>query len=256
MIIARYRASKSKRMTRIIYLSLLLVVPFFVTADHSRDRLNGKWISPFYENVIKVKVNLNKVRIKNLTYKGWTTFRPARHGNFVDRSGNSIKIKNIHELIYRSNCGDEIIRFVKKGHVHHNHVSNSNCGLGQGYFSYQDDFRDYGDNGNNNNNGDSYYYSGYTNNRDDRWPIRNVERRNRSIEGKYFVREINDYVVIKNTIYGLKARKGNHDWVTYRQNRYRINEYIDSKGNKYHVRSDGSIFWKSKSGFISLNLIK
>ncbi len=257
-------------MTRLIYLSLLLVVPFLVTADHGRDRLNGKWISPFHGNVIKVKVKRNKVRVKNLTRNGWTTFRAVRRGKFIDKFGNTIRIKNIHEMIYRSSCGNERIRFVKKGHVHHNHVCNSNCSIGQDYFSYQDDNGDYGnynssgDCGNYNNNSDynnndySGYsgYNGYSNNRPDRWSNRNEERSDRRISGRYFVREINDYVVIENTRNGLKARRGNNDWVNYRQNKYRKNEYIDSNGNKYQIRSDGRISWKNKSGSTSLNLSK
>ncbi|MFT4536351.1 MAG: hypothetical protein ACJA1A_001624 [Saprospiraceae bacterium] len=246
-------------MTRLIYLSLLVVIPFLVTAEHGRDRLNGKWISPFHGNVIRVKVKRDKVRVKNLTRTGWTTFRPARRGKFVDRNGNSIQIKNIHEMIYRSNCGDERIRFVKKGHVHHHHVCNSNCGIGQDYFSYHDNYGHYGsDNNNESYSGYDGYnaYNGYSENRPDRWANRDDERSTRNISGRYFVREIDDFVVIENTRNGLKARRGNLDWVKYRQNRYRKNEYIDSKGNKYNVRSDGSIFWKNKSGTNSLNLTK
>jgi hypothetical protein len=255
-------------MTRIIYLSLLLVIPFLVTADHGRDRLNGKWISPFHGNVIKVKVKRNKVRVKNLTRNGWTNFRPARRGKFVDQFGNTIRIKNVHELIYRSSCGNERIRFVKKGHVHHNHICNRNCSIGHDYFSYQDDNGDYGyynGYGNYNNQGDynnnndfSEYggYNGYSNNRPDRWSNRNEEGLGRQFSGRYFVREINEFVIIEGTRNGLKARRGNRDWVHYRQNKYRKNEYIDSNGNKYQVRSDGSLRWKNKSGSTSLNLSK
>jgi hypothetical protein len=255
-------------MKRIIYLSLLLVMPFMVSADHGRDRINGKWISPFHGTVIKVKVKRNKVLVKNLTSNGWITFRPSRRGKFVDRYGNTIRIKNVHELLYRGSCGTERIRFVKEGHIHHNHLCNSNCGIGDDYFSYEGDYgnydNDYGnydnDYGNNSDYGGGYYYSGYTNNgnnnRNNRWSNRNEKKSNKRLSGKYFVREINEYVVIEDTRNGLKARRGNRDWVNYRQNRYRKNEYLDPKRNKYQVRSDGSIFWKNKSGSISLNLTK
>lgn len=253
-------------MKRIIYLSLLLVIPFLVTADHVRDRINGKWISPFHGKVIKVKVKRHEVRIKNLTRNGWSTFRPTRRGKFIDRHGNSIRIKNVHELTYRSNCGDQRIRFVKKGHVHHNHVCNSACGINREYFTYQNGDNIYNHEYGNYSSNDSYddyenndygRNSGYTNNQEDRWSNRNDNRSNsQRLQGRYFVREINEYVIIEDTRYGIRAKRGNREWVNYRQNRNRKNEYLDSKGNRYNVRSDKSLYWKNKSGSISLNLTK
>ncbi len=252
-------------MKRIIYLSLLLVIPFLVSAEHGRDKLNGKWISPFHGKEIKVTVKRHEVRIKNLTRRGWTTFRPGRRGTFVDRTGNAIRISNVHELTYRSNCGDERIRFVKKGHQHHNHVCNGGCSIGNDYFSYTDRHGGHGGHGGHDNNNDNYSdyggydnYNGYSsnNNRDDRWSTRNENRSNSRIKGRYFVREINEYIVIEDTRNGLRAKRGNRDWVNYKQNPYRKNEYIDEKGNRYQVRSDRSLFWKNKSGSTSLNLTK
>jgi len=253
-------------MKRIIYLSLLLVIPFLVNADHRRERLNGKWISPYHGKEIKVKVDRHDVRIKNLTRRGWSTFRPGRKGKFIDIRGNEIRINNFHQLTYRSNCGTERIRFVKKGHNHHNHVCNRSCGIGHGFFYYS--------NGNGGHDNDRYGgyldygsydrydryndHNGYSSNnrRNDSWSNRSEKRATNRINGRYYVREINEYVVIEDTRNGLRAKRGNQDWVNYNQNNYRKNEYLDQKGNRYQVRSDGSIFWKNKSGSTTLNLNK
>ena len=247
-------------MTRIIYLSLLLVIPFLASAEHGRDILNGKWISPFHRTEIKVKVKRNEVRIKNLTKRGWTSFRPVDRGMFTDRVGNTIRLKNVHELTYRSNCGSDRIRFVKKGHIHHNHVCTNSCRLGYDYFSHTDNYNNHGNDGYGNHSeynryGDDYY--GYNHDRDDRWSSQeNRTSNNRRLNGKYFVREIDEYIIIEDTRDGLRAKRGNKDWVNYKQNKYRKNEYIDNRGNRYLIRTDRSITWRNKSGSISLNLAK
>jgi len=250
-------------MKRIIYLSLLLVIPFLVHADHGRDRLNGKWISPFHGNTIKLRVKRNKIRVKNLVRRGWTNFRPSYRGTFEDRNGNSIRINNVHELIYRSSCGRERIRFVKKGHVHHNHVCSASCEIGQDYFDFIDGCSsDYSSNDNYYNDGYGSYNDRYNNydrygNYDEyggRWSERNSDRNSRRLNGEYFVREINEYVSVQSTRNGLRAKRGNRDWVNYRQNRYRKNEYIDDNGNKYLIRSNGDLTWKNNRGTVSLNL--
>lgn len=244
-------------MKRILYLSLLLVIPFFLHADHGRNRINGKWISPYFDTQIKIKVKRHELKVKGLSRRGWTYFIPVRRNVFEDCNGNQIRIKNIHDLVYINRYRGERIRFVKKGHNHHNHNCNSRCSIGEDYFSYQGQ----------QNNYDNYYGDGYY----DDWGYDDNERgyrdrRNRGsqdrnysnsrLDGRYHVREIDEYVTLNRTRNGIKAKRGNGNWVEYTQNRYRKNEYIDRQGNKYLVRSDGDITWKSKNGKISFNLQK
>ncbi len=242
-------------MKRILYLSLLLVIPFLLHADHGRNRLNGKWISPYFNKQIKIKVKRHEVKVKGLTRYGWTYFTPIRRNVFEDCSGNRIRINNIHDLVYTNRYRGERIKFVKKGHNHHNHTCNSGCSIGDDYFSYSNYNNDYFD---------DYYEDDYYNDEsysDDDW-IYKSSRSNRNnysnsrFDGRYHVREIDEYVTLSKTRYGLKARRGNSNWVEYTQNRYRKNEYIDKRGNKYLVRSNGDILWKSKDKKVSLNLQK
>ena len=267
-------------MKRILYLSLLLVVPFFLHADHGRNKLNGKWISPYFDTEIKLKVKRHEVKVKGLSRNGWTIFTPVRRNVFEDCSGNRIKINSIHDLVYVNRYRGERIRFVKKGHNHHNHTCNSGCSIGDDYFSYSNNndyyggggYNDNGYNGNggnynnggsgyNGNGGNDYYNDwgnddswGYGNRKGDRY--RTKDHLDNRFDGKYHVREINQYVTLNRTRNGLRAKRGNSQWVNYTQNRNRKNEYIDQKGNKYLMRSNGDITWKSRDGDVSLNLKK
>jgi len=248
-------STKSISMRRIIYLSLLLVIPFLVKADHGRNSLNGKWISPFHGSQIKLKVKRSKIRVKNLTRRGWTTFRPAQRGTFYDQDGNMIRLRNRHELIYRSNCSSNRVRFVKKGHNHHNHNCSSACSIGYDFFDY--DERNQADDyyGNFDDNGWNQQYDDYGYNRNrNTYQSADIRGTSSRIDGKYYVREIDEVVVIRRTNDGLRAKRGNRDWVYYRQNRLRKNEYVDISGNTYLVRSDGSVRWRSRSGKVTLNL--
>jgi len=243
-------------MKRILYLSLLLVIPFILQADHGRDKLNGKWISPHFDTQIKIKVKRHEIKVKGLSRNGWTYFTPVRRNVFEDCSGNRIKIKSIHDLVYINRYRGERIRFVKKGHNHNNHTCNSGCAIGDDYFAgsgYNDDYNDnyYSYYNNDWHNGDYY---GDRNRRKNR--NRNNSYSSSRFNGQYHVREIDEYVMLNRTRYGLKAKRGNKDWVEYTQNRNRKNEYVDRKGNKYLVRSNGDITWKSKDGTVSLNLNK
>lgn len=246
-------------MKRIIYLSLLLVIPFFLHADHGRNRLNGNWISPYFDSQIKIKVKKHEIKVKGLSRNGWTYFAPINRNVFEDRNGNRFRIKNVHDLVYVNRYRGERIKFVKKGHKHRNHICNSRCAIGNDYFtffgsdnnhydnyssswSYNDGYADWrnnnqgGNRGNNHNNGNRYANSRF--------------------DGRYHVREIDEYVTLNSTRNGLRAKKGNKKWVEYTQNRYRKNEYVDNKGNKYLIRSNGDITWKSRDGKVSLNLQK
>ena len=243
-------------MKRILYLSLLLIIPFILQANHGRNRLNGKWISPYFDTQIRIKTKRNHIRVKGLTRRGWTNFTPIRRNVFEDCNGNRIKFRNIHELIYINRFRGERVRFIKRNHRNQNHVCNSSCTLGHDFFNYRDNGPDYPG-----YYGDDYYEDWDYN---DNW--RGNSRRNRDqsdwgfgdnqINGRYLVREIDEYVTINRTRYGLKAKRGNGAWVNYTQNRLRKNEYIDKSGNRYLVRNDGSITWKNKSGSVSLNLQK
>jgi len=241
-------------MKRLIYLSLLLTIPFFLHAEHGRDRLSGKWISPYFDTQIRLKINRHEIRVKGLSRRGWTYFTPIRRNVFEDCSGNTIRINNVHDLVYINRYRGERIRFVKKGHIHRNHTCNSRCAVGNDYFSYSQ-YSGYGD---------SYYYDDYNNRSNEGWGDRRENNRNDAINnysnsrlnGRYHVREIDDYVTLNKTRYGLKAKRGNDNWVEYTQNRNRKNEYVDNRGNKYLVRSDSEITWKSRDGKVSLNLKK
>lgn len=239
-------------MKRIFYLSLLLTIPFLLHADHGRKRLNGKWISPYFDTQIKIKVKRHELKVKGLSTRGWTYFTPIRRNVFEDCVGNRIKLKNMHELVYINRYRGERIRFVKKGHNHHNHHCSSACNVGHDFFTYQDYGDYYGDYGGGYYSDYDYEYDGWRD-RDNRGDRDRRYSTNR-LDGKYHVREIDEYVTLNRTRDGLKARRGNSDWVYYRQNRYRKNEYIDNRGNKYLVRSNGDITWLSKNGKVSLNL--
>ena len=237
-------------MRDILYLSLMLLLPSFLIANHGRDQLNGKWISPYHGQQIKLKVKRNRIRVKNLTSRNWSTFRPTRTGLFVDRNGNRIRIQNVHELIFRSSCGTERITFVKNDHNHHNHFCTDRCTFENAHFSYRDvvPYEEY------QNHTDQRYNEVYD--RNDRWYNRSGQNSNGQLSGRYYVREIDEYVTIEGTRDGLRARRGDRDWVTYRQNRNRKNEYVDTDGNRYLVKSEGRIVWKNRTGTVTLNFSK
>lgn len=246
-------------MKRMLYLCLLLVVPLILQADHGRKRLNGKWINPYFNKTIKVKVKRHEIKVKGLSRRGWTYFTPIRRNVFEDCNGNRIKIKNIHQLVYINRYRGERIRFTKKGHSHRNHTCNSRCAIGDDFFTfsdhgngtyYDDDYDDfYGD-----FYGDSWGNRNNRRNRNNRHGLDNFYHD--SFNGQYHVRELDEYITITRTSYGLKAKRGNGNWVKYTQNRNRKNEYIDNKGNRYLVRSDGQLTWKNRNGTVSLNLKK
>ena len=118
-------------MKRILHFSLLLLVPFLLNADHGRDRLNGKWISPYFDKQIRLKVKRHEIKIKGIDHRGWTIFQPIGRNRFEDCDGNTVRINNIHDMLYRSICGERI-KFVKKGHIHHNHLCNNSCNINDG----------------------------------------------------------------------------------------------------------------------------
>ena len=253
-------------MKRILYLCLLLIIPFFLQAEHGRNRLNGKWISPYFNKTIKVKVKRYEVKIRGLTSNGWTYFAPIRRNVFEDCSGNRIRINSIHDLVYINYHRGERIRFAKKGHNHHNHVCNSQCSIGNDYFgnfshnSNYDDFYGYDNYGDDYN--DDWNY-GTWGNRDNRGNRNNRNRNKKEqgyfddgLSGQYHVRELDEFITINRTRFGLKAKRGNGTWVEYTQNRNRKNEYVDKKGNKYLVRSENALTWKNRTGTTSLNLKK
>ena len=122
-------------MKRMLYLCLLLVIPLILQADHGRKRLNGKWINPYFNKTIKVKVKRHEIKVKGLSRRGWTYFTPIRRNVFEDCNGNRIKIQNIHQLVYINRFRGERIRFIKKGHRHHNHTCNSRCAIGDDFFT-------------------------------------------------------------------------------------------------------------------------
>ena len=244
-------------MKRIVYLSLLLALPFLLHADNrGRNRLNGKWISPYYNTQIKIRVKRHEIKVRGLSRRGWTYFTPIRRNVFEDCRGNRIRLKNIHELVYVNRFRGERIRFVKRGHRNHNHVCNSRCNIDHDFFAYPD-YDGWG-----HGQGDGYYEDwGYGDGFRDRGRNENRNRNgsfssNNRMDGEYFVRELDEYVTINSTRNGLRAKRKDGKWVNYSQNRYRKNEYVDKNGNKYLVRSDGDITWKSKNGNISLNLQK
>jgi hypothetical protein len=233
-------------MKRIIYLSLLFAIPFLASAEHRRSYLNGKWINPYHGQQIKLKVKHNRIRVKNLASRGWETFRIQNNGLFVDKFGNTIRIRNIHELTFRSNYGRERIRFVKKEHVLHNHQCGPRCSIdGSFYIDELNDVYRY-----DRNNRSNDYYS------NSRRSERDIIRPNRGIRGRYFIRELDEYVTLEDTRDGLRARRGNQDWINYKQNRNRKNEFLDRNGNKYRLKSDGRIVWKNRSETVTLNLSK
>lgn len=247
-------------MKRILHLSLLLIVPFLLHADHGRDRLNGKWLSPYFDKEIKLRVKRHEIKVKGLNHRGWTTFVPVRRNLFEDCEGNTVKINNIHDLVYRSSCGERIT-FVKKGHLHHNHTCSAGCSIDNDYFLYDDGYNDSYDDYYGEYSGYDDYYGSADNSNEYRYNRRDRRNRNRRlsstrnrIDGRYFVRELDEYVILENTRNGLKAKKRNGDWVTYSQNRNRKNEYIDDRGNKYLIRRDGSITWSNRDRSKFMNL--
>lgn len=246
-------------MKRIMYLCLLIAIPFLIHADHGRNQLNGRWISPYFNKQIKVKVKRNEIRVKGLSNRRWTSFTAIRWNVFEDCDGNRIKINNIHDLVYINRYLGKHIHFVKKGHIHQNHVCNARCSIRYDYFSPHG-------NGFNNTFEDNYFddwdddswgnFGGRKNKGSFDQEDRKFRFNNNGFSGKYHVREIDEYITIKRTNSGLKAKRGNGNWINYKQNRNRKNEYIDSKGNKYLVRSENEITWKNKNGTVSLNLKK
>jgi hypothetical protein len=144
-------------------------------------------------------------------------------------------------------------------------VCNSQCSIGDDYFGSANGYNDNYDNHYGDDNYDDWDYGsrGSRNNRGNR-KDRNDRNRNNSdigfydneLSGKYHVREIDEYVTINRTRYGLKAKRGKDNWIEYTQNRNRKNEYVDQNGNKYLVKSDDALTWKNRKGTISLNLKK
>jgi hypothetical protein len=239
-------------MKTIFYVCVLLAVPFLIHADHGREILNGKWISPLLNKKIDVKVRRSEVKIKGLTTRGWSTFISTGCGVFEDCDGNRIRINNIHDLVYTNRFHGTRIRFTKKGHVHANHSCTTKCSLRNDFFSYSNyDYGYYEE------RYDKYNTSHFRDGNND-WSDRNepVLYPDHQFDGRYHVREIDEYVILNKTRTGLKARRGNQNWTEYTQNRFRKNEYIDGKGNKFLVRSDGSLTWRSMDGNVSLNLSK
>jgi|GEM_PF-6800208 len=242
-------------MKRIIYLSLLLVIPFLLKADgYDRQLLNGKWFNPDNGDRIRLKVKRSSIRVKNLTRRDWVKFRKVGRRKFMDRAGNTIKLKNRHKLVFRSACGNRRHVFFKKNSYHQGHTCGQGCGFDQGnhgtsYYShtdYGDDYGGYYSDRNYGNDRQSEYYNS--------WSYDERDARN-DLSGQYYVREIDETVVIRMTNTGLKAKR-NGKWVQYNQNRYRKNEYKDLRGNTYHVRNDRSLVWRSRNGDVKLNLRK
>jgi len=233
-------------MKRIVQLSLLLLIPFLLQADHRRNSLNGRWINPYLDHQIRLKVRQNHIRVRGLSQRGWVNFLPIRRNVFEDRNGNQIRIRSTHNLVFINRLRGKRIQFVKKGHRRQHHICSAACSV-DGFFDYSNRYYDvYGLD--NHHTGDwSYPYS------DLGYPDGSTKHR---LDGQYHVREIDEYVQIDKTHLGLRARRKNQPWVEYTQNKLRKNEYIDRRGNRYIVRADGEMTWRSKDGEVILNLKK
>ncbi|MEE9440138.1 MAG: hypothetical protein V3V14_14125 [Saprospiraceae bacterium] len=255
-------------MKKIMYLSLLLFVPYFLSAGHGRDRLNGKWVNTVFNQTIKIKVKRDYIKVKGLSHhhRHWVEFTPIGRSTFEDCDGNTIHIKSIHDIVYTNRRYHERTRFTKKNHHHHGHFCGSGCRIENDYFNYNScevysNNTFYGNNEHYNN----YNYDGYNNGHYDEYTIEDTYKTRRPknnrfnkysnpLSGTYYVREIDEYVTLKISNRGLKAKRANGNWVYYNQNRYRKNEYLDKNGNKYLILNNGNIKWKSQDESISLNL--
>jgi len=134
-------------MKRILYLSLLLVIPFLAKADgYDRALLNGRWINPDNGDRIRLKTKRSSIKVKNLTRRDWVKFRKVGRRTFMDRQGNTIKLRNRHKLVFRSACGTRRHVFFKNDGYHRGHTCDHACGFGHGNYgtTYYGE-RDYGD---------------------------------------------------------------------------------------------------------------
>lgn len=240
----------------ILHISLLLLVPFLAIAEGRPHALDGIWIDSWHDTKIKVRENHRTIEIKGLQSRGWTTFRVDRRGRYKDRIGNTIEINNIHNLEYRSVCGRERIRFNKKGHSHNRHRCTRACDYNATSNHYSSSWS-YGNNHNENRRDNSRIEmqgnTRYSNSaRDDSYRSGYDDEDSE----RYFVREIDEYIDIRRSNTEIRAKRQGGDWVTYRQNRLRKNQYLDQNGNSYLEGYGGALTWISKSEKVRLNLTK
>lgn len=240
----------------ILHISLLLLVPFLAIAEDRPHSLDGIWIDSWHDTKIKVRENHRTIEIKGLQGRRWTTFRADRRGRYKDRNGNTIEINNVHDLEYRSVSGRERIRFIKKGHSPNHHSCNRACVYSDGVDHYSSSWS-YGNSRNENRRDNRRIeYRGNTRNsisdRDDSY------RSGYDDEGseRYFVREIDEYIDIRRSSNEVRAKRQGGEWITYRQNPLRKNQYLDNNGNSYIEGYEGDLTWLSENEKVRLNLTR
>jgi len=224
-------------MIRLLHIIILALIPILLIgsqpSENYKDRLEGRWFETWNGHEIKVKEKRYGLKIKGINgHRKWTKFDHVRNNKFRDCDNNLIRIHSSNFLTYVSSCGRYKSEY-RRGNSgrHNNYFGHSQC-LNPSV-SYEEEYIE--------------YYQPRTYERQDR----NLSRRER-----FHVRELDEYIDIEFTSYGLRARRSERDWVEYKQNRYRKNEFKDHRGNRYIRLDDRTFRWKNKHGDRSLILSK
>ena len=221
-------------MKRILILMILFLPALAFADDHFRS-IDGRWIDVDYGQTIRIEERRNFIRVKGLTRRNnWVRFDRTRNGRkFRDCNGNSIRIIDSRQLVYRNNNRGVRRFFERRG----------------GDFNYwHNDRRRFRDRGFNQG-----YYRDWDNNRFDRRDNRNS--RIQDLSGLWRTPLLNDRVLIENTNSGFRVRVGRRGkWTYYQPLNYSSRNFVDDRGNTMELFSDGTLLWKGGEGYKEIRL--
>ena len=209
-------------MKRILYLSLLTLLPAFLMAEENLSSIQGQWVSTRGNTVISIDFYNGYLLVNGLNRNSRRKYAYHNRNTYRNRSGDIIRVNGRRQIVFNgANCGRNLVftRYKRNNNLRGNNYNND-----YNYDSYSRD---------NNNRRDIDYLS-----------------------GEYFAREIDQYISINRTAEGLRARIGNGKWVSFRQSATNSDQYVDHRGNTYRLRNDGSLRYVSYDREIIINLSK
>lgn len=215
---------------KIFTLSLLLVLPFLMSANH----IEGKFTSTDHHVRVKIKDYRHGIKIKGLVSRHYVKFRYVRTNTYADYYGNMVKVVGPHKVVFRSSNWSDKISLYRQGHEPRIKYKRRNPGK-----SYGDNDWDEGNTYGRNNN--TTYGRKFNSNES----YINVSQ----LEGTWESKRPNKEVAILETRQGFKVKfSGDRKWTNFESTAQDNTSFSDRKGNKYYVISSNEMEWSDRKG--------
>lgn len=217
--------------SRILTASLLLLLPFLMTANH----IEGRFTSIDHHVRVKIKDYRHGIKIKGLVTRNYVKFRYVRPNTYSDYYGNMVKIVGPHKIVFRSNNWTDKISLYRNGYEPKVKYRKRKLNRFEGTF--------YGDKNNDNTYGRNEYGESY--------------KRLSQLEGTWESNKPNKEIVILETRNGIKVKfVGEKKWTRFDNVSYDNRILKDKKGNEYSIISPDKLEWRDRHGDRTISLRK